>query len=135
MTGMVHYLGSMIRPVLLLVSIGVIGALVVASVMPGNWRPHTPLRTTLEHFVAYGIAAAWFALILASRWARAGMCLILIGLAGAMELVQTVVPGRRPEWLDFYYGAAGAVAGTAAGWFLAFLGARAARLATGSSGR
>lgn len=72
--------------------------IVVLSLIPGPYRPHTRAPGGLEHFLAY--AATAVALALGWRSLAQGM-LITVGLlvlACGLELAQLFVPGLAPIW-------------------------------------
>jgi len=106
---------KMIRGYMFLTSLLIICAVVAASLTPGSWRPQTPMPTTVEHLIAYTLVAFWFALILPGVRTRIACVLALMALAGAMELVQTLIPSRRGQLVDFSYSAAGVSIGSAVG--------------------
>ncbi|WP_127072509.1 VanZ family protein [Pelagibacterium lentulum] len=108
----------MIRRFLFWASLALIAIIVAASVIPGTWRPHTPLRTTVEHFLAYGLVAFWFAVILDKWWHKIVLALALVALSVVLELAQTAIPGRGGELIDIYYSAAGVLVGTGSGMAL-----------------
>ncbi|MBP8308241.1 hypothetical protein [Pelagibacterium halotolerans] len=59
--------------------------------------------------------------------ARVALIAGLSALAGVLELVQLVVPGREGQWIDFHYSTAGAVLGGLGGALLAELARRVSR--------
>ena len=100
--------------------IGWLGVLAVAivSLLPGELRPHTGTSGSLEHFVAYSSVAA--ILTFAYQEVRAKL-VIFCGLcvcAGLFEVLQTWVPGRSGDILDWSISSAGALAGLLAAWSL-----------------
>ncbi|WP_196259239.1 VanZ family protein [Pelagibacterium limicola] len=105
----------MIRRILLIGSVILILVIVAASLVPGGWRPHTPLHTTFEHFVAYGLVTFWFTIVLARLSARVLAAAGLIGLSVAMEVAQVFIPQRGAALVDIYFSAAGVVSGLLAG--------------------
>lgn len=90
-----------------------VGALVVASLVPGGMRVQSGFPGELEHFVAYfGVAMC---LCLANRsWvARTAAVAALIVAAAGLEWVQQFVPGRTEGLADFLASSGGAIMGMA----------------------
>ncbi|HTV34402.1 MAG TPA: VanZ family protein [Methylocella sp.] len=93
-------------------------AIIILSLLPGDYRPHTGLPGRVEHFIAYGLTATALALgfrPLAARLAFAG---VLVLLAGAMEVLQQYVPDRHPAIADALASSLGGLLGLALGAFL-----------------
>jgi VanZ family protein len=90
-------------------------AIVVLSLVPGPDRPHTGLPGEAEHFMAYCLTAFAFTpgfRPLAYRFVlAAGLTL----LAGSMEVLQHLVPGRHPALADAIASSLGALTGLALG--------------------
>jgi leader peptidase (prepilin peptidase)/N-methyltransferase len=87
--------------------LGVI-AIIVLSLVPGDWRPSIGLAKALEHLVAYFIVAAILTTGRRAGWPRiAG----LVVLAGVLEFGQGWVPGRDPNPTDFLGSSVGALLG------------------------
>jgi leader peptidase (prepilin peptidase)/N-methyltransferase len=83
-------------------------AIVILSLVPGQWRPSIGLAKGFEHAIAYAIAAAFLTL---SGRARSPQILMLVALAGALEIGQAWVPGRDSNPIDFLGSSAGALLG------------------------
>ena len=83
-------------------------AIVILSLVPGQWRPSIGLAKGFEHVIAYAIAAAFLTLSGRARWPQ---ILMLVVLAGALEIGQTWVPGRNSNPIDFLGSSAGALLG------------------------
>ena len=87
--------------------------IVLLTLSPPGFRPSTPVPHTLEHagiFLLAGIAFGW--------GYRAQIKFLLVGaiaFGAALELTQSVVPGRHARLSDFLIdvtaGAAGAILG------------------------
>ena len=71
--------------------------IIIASLVPGDARPHSSLPGDLEHVVAY--AAAGFGLSFLFSGASEGTVLAfgLFLLACALEILQLEIPGRRAD--------------------------------------
>jgi leader peptidase (prepilin peptidase)/N-methyltransferase len=82
-------------------------ATVILSLVPGEWRPSIGLAKSLDHAIAYSIVAALLTLARA-RWP---LILLLVALAGALEIGQAWVPGRDSNPIDFLGSSAGALLG------------------------
>ena len=71
--------------------------IVVLSLIPGFYRPHTGAPGGFEHFFAYGLTAVALAL----GWRSLSQSvLIIVGLsvlACGLELAQVIVPGRSSD--------------------------------------
>jgi len=74
-----------------------LSVIVVASLVPGELRPHSSLPGDLEHVVTY--AAAGFGLSFLFSEASEGTVLAfgLFLLACALEILQLEIPGRRAD--------------------------------------
>jgi leader peptidase (prepilin peptidase) / N-methyltransferase len=83
-------------------------AIVILSLVPGEWRPSIGLGKALEHAIAYAVVAAFLTLAGRARWPQ---ILLLIALAGALEIGQVWVPGRDSNPTDFLGSSAGALLG------------------------
>jgi leader peptidase (prepilin peptidase) / N-methyltransferase len=83
-------------------------AIIVLSLVPGDWRPSIGLAKALEHLIAYFAVAAILTAAGRAGWAQiAGLVL----LAGVLELGQGWVPGRDPNPIDFLGSSMGALLG------------------------
>ena len=115
---MPHY-----RRIVLWAGYACILVIVVTSLLPARQMPRTGIPDWGEHFIAYAGTAFLFALVLR----RTGRLTALVGalclLAGAMEILQLLSPGRDTSLSDFVAGSAGAAFGAA----LAMLAVRAIR--------
>ena len=118
---------------------GVVGIclIIVLSLVPGSYRPHTGAPGNLEHFVAYALTA----LVLAWGWRSpaqwVGIIITLFLLASGLELAQSLVPGRSGHWMTAVVSGFGAIAGASLGviglWTLGFFLRRPARTAAAHS--
>ena len=90
-------------------------AIIVLSLVPGTYRPHTSLPGEAEHFIAYYSTAFAFALGFRSRASRVVIVLGLTLLAGSMEVLQLWVPGRHPAIIDAVVSSLGGLLGIALG--------------------
>ncbi len=90
-------------------------AIAVASLVPGDDRPTLGLAGHYEHLLAYGTAAFAFSLVTIDLARQVRLVLLLTGLAGLLETLQGLVPGRHPGFLEIGAAAIGAVLGLAVG--------------------
>jgi hypothetical protein len=96
---------------------GVVGVclIIVLSLVPGPYRPHTGASGNLEHFLAYALTA----LALAWGWRSpaqwVGIIITLFLLASGLELAQSVVPGRSGHWMTAFVSGFGAITGALLG--------------------
>ena len=90
-------------------------AIIVLSLVPGTYRPHTGLPGEAEHFIAYYATAFAFALGFRSRASRVVIVLGLTLLAGSMEVLQLWVPGRHSAIIDAVVSSSGGLLGIALG--------------------
>jgi hypothetical protein len=90
-------------------------AIIVLSLVPGTYRPHTGLPGEAEHFIAYYSTAFAFALGFRSRASRVVIAHGLALLAGSMEVLQLWVPGRHPGIIDAVVSSLGGLLGIALG--------------------
>jgi VanZ family protein len=86
-------------------------AIVVLSLVPRDYRPHTGVSGLAEHFAVYLLVAYAF-----GRWSPSWRQVFKIAAAMAvasalLEVFQTWVPGRNPEVLGSLFSSAGAFAG------------------------
>jgi len=75
-------------------------AIIVLSLVPGAYRPHTGLPGQAEHFIAYCSTALALTLGFSSIASRAVIAGGLVLLAGSMEILQLWVPGRHSAVMD-----------------------------------
>jgi leader peptidase (prepilin peptidase)/N-methyltransferase len=99
--------GYFIRLARLAGYVGVL-AIVSLSLVPGGLRPSIGLAKALEHALAYSIVAAFLTLAGRARWPQ---ILLLVALAGVLEIGQVWVPGRDSNPTDFLGSSAGALFG------------------------
>ena len=86
-------------------------AVIVLSVVPGDFRPHGGLPGIAEHFVFYLGGAGLLALGY-EKWVSAGVVALVLSLAAViLELAQLVIPHRDANLLDVLMSAAGAIIG------------------------
>jgi leader peptidase (prepilin peptidase)/N-methyltransferase len=83
-------------------------AIVVLSLVPGEWRPSIGLAKAIEHAIAYAIVAAFLTLAGRARWPQ---ILLLVALAAVLEIGQVWVPGRDSNPADFLGSSSGALLG------------------------
>jgi len=82
----------------------------ILSLVPGYLRPHTGAPGGVEHFLAYMMVAAAFAMGLRSD--RAVMVVAALMLAaGLFEVLQMEIPGRSPGFAGFLSSSLGAWTG------------------------
>jgi VanZ family protein len=93
------------------VGIIVLCMVVLFSIIPGDMQIRTPAPKTFEHFLAYFITASM--LVLGYRRLPSAMAagMFLITAAGALEMVQMVVPGRTASLLDWEASSLGTILG------------------------
>ena len=85
----------------------------VLSLIPAAIQRRTPLPGAVEHFLAYAITGAVVVFALPEvRVTVIVLCLAI--LAGLMEILQLMVPGRESDIRDFIASSAGAAAGALA---------------------
>ncbi|MBM6593012.1 VanZ family protein [Microvirga sp. BT291] len=93
----------------LIVALGI----VIGSVLPGAVLVSFRLvNSQLEHFVGYMLLSALAGLIGPGKKTLTLTAVLLTMMAGGLELIQILVPGRIPSFLDFLASAGGAWAGT-----------------------
>ena len=91
----------------------IIFAAIVAMTIGPIWlRPVTPMPANFERFAAFVVLGACFMLAYPRHSMIILICLIVA--AGALELAQTIVPGRHGRMVDFAFKLAGVVAGVCA---------------------
>jgi hypothetical protein len=94
---------------------------IVLSLVPGEWRPHSGLPGVAEHFVFYLGGAGLLALGY-EKWVSAGVVALVLSLAAVLlELAQLAIPHRDATPLDVVVSAAGAVLGAALARLFMFL--------------
>ena len=95
----------------ILIGIGQVLVVVVASLVPSADLPHLGITDKAEHMIAYGGLALWFGGLVAPRhyWI---LGLALAALGGGIEIAQGLMGlGRDADWRDFYADALGAALG------------------------
>ena len=94
-----------------------VGLIVVLSLIPGSYRPHTGAPGGLEHVFAYALTAAMLALGWRSLFQIVVIVVGLFALAGGLELAQLLVPGRSSELATaLASGLGGVLGGMLAAW-------------------
>ena len=87
-------------------------AILVASIVPGEARPHSGVAPGhVEHLLAYLLTAGLLALGYGRRVSRVLTCGLLIGFAAILETVQIWIPGRNAELTGFLASALGILLG------------------------
>ena len=102
------------QPLFRLGAFASLAVLVAMSVVPGGSRPTIEIGGLLigalgviEHIIGYAVCACLFTLGF-TRWRVALIFVCLAALAGGLELVQMLVPGRTPKVSDAVLSAVGA---------------------------
>ncbi len=84
-----------------------------ATILPIQYRPTLPISSSLEHLAAFAVLGALF--YLAYPRHIAFVCLIVLGSAVVLELVQQLTPDRHGRIPDAIEKIAGGAAGIVAG--------------------
>jgi hypothetical protein len=92
--------------------VGILG-IAVASLVPGEFRPHTGISAHFEHFTAYCLTAAVLAQAYAGRVGGVTLIACLTIYAGALETAQLWIPGRHAAIFDFAFSSLGILTGIA----------------------
>jgi VanZ family protein len=101
-----------LRSSLNVVAISSLLAICAASLVPGEFRPHTTiLPSALEHVAAYGVAAFLLRLAYHRRLSLIRLVLLLTAYGASLELGQLWVPGRHGQLSDVMADFAGASIG------------------------
>jgi VanZ family protein len=79
------------------------------SLIPSSLEVRTGVPDELEHLIAYFVAAVLFGLSYPRKYLFVASALVII--AGVLEALQVLVPGRSAHLLDFWSGGAGAILG------------------------
>ena len=98
-------------------------AVTVFTLLPIQFRPITGVPADIERFVAFALIGAMFCLGYPKR--RLLVILLVVGLAGALEVSQYLVPGRHGHVHDVVVKVLGAIAGA---FGAAFIGRLAQRI-------
>jgi hypothetical protein len=108
-------------------------AVAVFTLSPIEFRPMTVAPANIERFIAFAVIGGAFWLGYPNR--RFGSLLLVIGIAGLLEILQHVVPSRHGEPQDFAVKAFGAAFGVVCALFSARLvnGGRTAQRPPGES--
>jgi VanZ family protein len=86
---------------------------VILSILPGKMQIRTPAPKEFEHFVAYFTVASVLALGYRRNLFALAIAIFLIVVAGALEQVQRLIPGRTARLADWEASTMGVVIGTA----------------------
>jgi VanZ family protein len=104
------------RRLLRMVGIGGIASLLVLSLLPGDLQ--APLRTglpgELEHLAAYAAVAFCLRGGFTGKGSSVWIVASLATMAGFLEPLQVLIPGRGPAFMDAVAGFAGALLGSMA---------------------
>lgn len=80
--------------------------------MPGGYRPHSDILSDgYEHTLAYALTALMIGLLPPGNLCPTWLCAALLLYAGALEVLQTWVPGRTASIEDFLASGTGAALG------------------------
>src|SRR4029450_5552411 len=71
--------------------------IVIVSLVPGTWRPHTGAGGSMEHLAAYTLVATAFGFGLANTRQAFVYGIGLTAVAGLLEELQHFSPGRTPN--------------------------------------
>ena len=71
--------------------------IVIFSLVPGHVRPQTSVSGYVEHFIAYTVVAACFAIGRRSPLFQAGIVISAFAIAGLLEALQSFIPGRSSD--------------------------------------
>ena len=92
----------------------VIIVIIILSLVPAQARPHSGASGGFEHLLAYLSAGILLGFGYPDRKARIKLGVLLIVLAGGLEILQLWVPGRHSELAGFLGSFSGATLGMAA---------------------
>jgi VanZ family protein len=95
-----------------LVAWGLAAAVTFATLGPARYRPHADLGQNGEHALAFLLVGLAFGL--AYRRNRLLTALVAVAMTGAIEILQSLAPGRHARLSDFVVDALAACAGLAA---------------------
>ncbi|WP_157961325.1 VanZ family protein [Microvirga flavescens] len=87
-----------------------IAAVMVFTLAPIGIRPVTAAPADLERFVAFVLIGGAFYIGYPRH--HIGFVLLVIGIAGLLEVLQNIVPGRHGHWHDYFVKATGVLIGT-----------------------
>jgi VanZ family protein len=104
-----------------------VGGIIVLSLLPGSYRPHTGASKLAEHFIAYAGTAFIFSILFNGVRQQWVVFAVLASMSCAMDLLQRYVPGRTPAILDVVASTAGVAAGLIVGAIVYLTAQRALR--------
>lgn len=105
-------MSNVLRNLIYIIAISCVLVIIVLSLLPAQEMYRTSLPKSGEHFVAYWGAGVLMGLAFRGRWHRRGVILAgLVAMAGVLELLQQISPGRSLHLSDFLASAAGAMVG------------------------
>jgi VanZ family protein len=117
------------------IGLACVAVIIVLSLLPGDERPHTGLAGQIEHGVAYFGTAVFLALGFRTIRDRVAAVSLLVGLAGVLEVIQRVIPGRHSQVIDWFASSSGAGFGVLAVLLMERLLAAPPRDRTGRNSR
>ena len=88
-----------------------VALIVILALLPGDWQAHTGFSGRLEHMAAYAGAAVVIGLGVSASYSEVVVVLALVALAGGLEALQFLSPGRDPDAIDFLASGFGALGG------------------------
>jgi VanZ family protein len=103
----------MLHKFITLAAWGLLAFIAYATISPIQIRPTLPTSTSFEHIVAFAVLGALFSLAYPRQVAL--VCLIVLGSAVLLELLQLLTPDRHGRVPDAIEKIAGGVAGIVAG--------------------
>ncbi len=104
---------GMLQKVIALAAWGLLAFVAYATISPIQDRPTLPTSTNFEHLAAFAVLGAMFSLAYPRRLAL--LCLIVIGSAVLLELLQLLTPDRHGRVPDAIEKMAGGFVGIAVG--------------------
>jgi VanZ family protein len=109
----------MFQQTMKVVAWSLLGFVVVSTISPINLRPTLHIRSGIEHLAAFAVLGAAFCIAYPRRMGL--VCLIVLGSAVLLELVQLLTPDRHARIHDAIVKMGGGVLGIAASRAMLFL--------------
>lgn len=91
-----------------------LAAIIFVTISPIGLRPQDLLPVNVDRALAFGVMAGLFVIAYPRQWIWVGV--LILGSAGAIELLQEMSPTRHANIEDAVIKAAGAAIGLLAGW-------------------
>ena len=90
--------------------------IIIISLVPGSYRPHTGEPGQMEHFAAYFLTALALGSGYSTSLQRIAICITMSVASGLFEIMQLWIPGRSGQVIDCVASSSGSFSGIIFAW-------------------